>query len=59
MCMGALSGGKADTQKILANAVKALDGRIDSGYSKGILAYDAWKKALETESDFAVGKPAS
>lgn len=55
MCMGALSGERLATREILENAVNALTGRIDCGYSKGILAYDAWKRALENDKDFSVG----
>ncbi len=54
MCMGALKDEKFAVDVILKNAVRALEGRIDCGYSKGVLAYDAWKKALEVEKDFAV-----
>lgn len=49
MCMGAIAEEKLSLEQIMINAVKALSGRIDCGYSKGIKAYDAWKKALEEE----------
>ena len=35
--------------------MKALEGREDGAYSKGILAYDAWKQALLDEKNFNVG----
>ena len=56
MSMGAVSGEKFTPDRIIANAVMALEGREDSGYSKGIRAYDAWKKALEEEKNFAAGE---
>jgi len=55
MCMGPIIGEKISSEQILFNAVKALEGRQDMGYSKGIDAYDAWKKALTEERSFQVG----
>lgn len=55
MCMGAISGEKYTTEEIIINAINALEGRVDCGYSKGVSAYEAWKKALENEKDFVVG----
>lgn len=44
------------TKIILENAINILSGRIDTksnkSFAKGIFAYDAWKKALLTESYF-------
>lgn len=40
---------------IIENAIRVMTGRLDkkSGtYAKGIMAYDAWKKAILNESDF-------
>lgn len=54
MCMGAISGDKLGTEDIIANAVKALTGREEYSYSKGIMAYDAWKCALQKDKEFAV-----
>lgn len=54
MCLGALDGDKYTTADIIANAVKALSGRTDCGYAKGIKAYDAWKEAFSDESNFSV-----
>lgn len=56
MSMGAAVGEKFTSEKIIANAVMALEGREDCGYSKGIKAYDAWKKALEEEKSFMKGE---
>lgn len=55
MCMGAISGEMYTTEEIITNAIEALDGRIDCGYSKGVTAYEAWKSALANEKDFLVG----
>lgn len=54
MCMGAIQGEKISHAEIIANAVKVLTGRKEYSYSKGIDAYDAWKKALMNNSDFSV-----
>lgn len=55
MCMGAIKGESLSAEDIIANGVKALRGRIDSGYSKGLKAYEAWEKALKEEKNFMVG----
>lgn len=54
MCIGALEEDRYMAPDIITNAIKALKGRIDSGYAKGIKAYDAWKEALCDESNFSV-----
>ena len=54
MCMGAIAGKRLTTQDIIDNAVTVLSGRTEYGYAKGVSAYDAWKKALLNEKDFAV-----
>ncbi|MCI9080355.1 MAG: helix-turn-helix transcriptional regulator [Lachnospiraceae bacterium] len=54
MCLGAIEKDKYTTADIIANAVKALSGRMDCGYAKGIKAYDAWKKAISDENNFSV-----
>lgn len=54
MCIGAVDGEKFTQEDIIANAIKALSGRMDCGYAKGIEAYDAWREALEDESNFSV-----
>lgn len=59
MCIGPLKGNHLTTEEILANGIKALRGRIDSGYSKGIKAYEAWKNALKEEKNFGVDENSS
>ncbi len=54
MCMGAIDGDKISISQIISNGIKILTGRTEYDYSKGIDAYDAWKKALRNKSDFAV-----
>ncbi len=55
MCIGALKGERFSADTIMQNAVKALSGRLDSGYYKGVSAYDGWIKALSDEKSFAIG----
>jgi len=56
IAMGEISRPPASTKSILENAIKVMTGRYDkkSGktYAKGITAYDEWKKAILTESEF-------
>ncbi len=54
MCMGSIQGEKIANAEIIANAVKALTGRKEYSYCKGISAYDAWKNALMDNSEFTV-----
>ena len=54
MCMEPIAKEKLLTEKIIANAINAMNGRSDCGYGKGLKAYEAWKKALENEKDFVV-----
>ena len=56
MCMGTVKGKSLSTEEIISNAVKALSGRVDRGYSKGLMAYGAWKKALKEEWNYTVGE---
>ena len=53
MCMGALKGERLPTDTIIQNGIQALSGRMDSGYYKGISAYDGWMKALSDKKSFA------
>lgn len=55
MCMGAIKGERFSADTIIQNAVKALSGRLDSGYYKGISAYDEWINALSDEKNFTIG----
>ncbi|MDE5950038.1 MAG: hypothetical protein K2H12_00455, partial [Acetatifactor sp.] len=52
MCMGPINAEEMTPQEILRQAVKALEGRMEHSYAKGILAYDAWHKMLLEESHF-------
>lgn len=54
MCIGAIEGEKFTREDIIVNAIKALSGRTDCGYAKGIEAYDAWENALCNENSFDV-----
>lgn len=54
MCMGPIQGERMSVEQILKNAVKALTGREDANYSKGINAYSAWKRSLLVEKNFRV-----
>lgn len=54
MCMGAIEGEKISTWDIIQNGIKVLKSRTEYDYSKGICAYDAWKKAIQNDSEFAV-----
>ncbi len=53
MCLGPINGEGMSPREILKQAVKALEGRKDHSYAKGILAYDAWREMLLEESHFA------
>lgn len=53
MCIGPVNGEAASPQEILGQAVKALEGRMEHSYAKGMLAYDAWRKMLLEDSCFA------
>ncbi len=44
---------KADIKEILINATDAMKGRKCGNYAKGLLAYDAWIKAVGNDSDFS------
>lgn len=55
MCVGAVNGQRFSSEEIIANGIKALSGRIDSGYYKGVSGYDAWIAALANEKSFAPG----
>ena len=55
MCIGALKGKRFSADTVIQNGIRALTGRLDSGYYKGISAYDAWINALSDEKNFATG----
>jgi AraC-like DNA-binding protein len=52
MCMGERTGGKKTAEDIVKTAVEVLTGRQEGNYAKGLLAYDAWKKAIMDEEQF-------
>ena len=39
-------------KKLVQNAITVLSGRKHGDYAKGIMAYDAWKRAITDESQF-------
>lgn len=53
MSLEPADGKKADVKTILENAVEAMIGRKYGKYAKGLLAYDAWIRAVENDSDFS------
>jgi hypothetical protein len=53
MALEPLNNEKADIKTILANAIDAMNGRKCGNYAKGLLAYDAWIKAVGNDSDFS------
>lgn len=55
MCVGALNGNRFSEDTIIHNGIRVLTGRMDSGYYKGISAYDGWINALSDEKNFAAG----
>lgn len=55
MCIGALKGERFSADTVIQNGIKALTGRQDSGYYKGVMAYDGWIKALSDEKNFSAG----
>lgn len=46
-------GKMADIKTVLKNGIEAMEGRKSGKYAKGLLAYDAWAKAVENDSDFS------
>lgn len=53
ICMGERTGEKMSAEEIIKTAVEVLTGRQEGEYAKGILAYDAWKKAITDEEQFS------
>ena len=52
MSMGEKASGQMPLKKLIQNAIAVLSGRKHGDYAKGIMAYDAWKKAITDESQF-------
>ena len=51
MSLGDVNAQRADDATIIKNAIAALQGRRDGNYTKGVAAYDVWKKALLEAED--------
>lgn len=52
MSMGQKIPTQMPLKKLIQNAVTVISGRKDGNYAKGIMAYDAWKRAITDESQF-------
>ncbi len=52
MSMGEKTSVPIPLKKLIQNAITVLSGRKHGDYAKGIMAYDAWKKAITDESQF-------
>lgn len=50
--MGEKTSDPMPLKKLLQNAITVLSGRKHGDYAKGIIAYEAWKKAIIDESQF-------
>lgn len=48
-------GNKANLNTMIGHAVEAMTGRKHGNYAKGLLAYDAWMKAVANDKDFSDG----
>lgn len=53
MCIGPIHAEGPAPREILKQAVRALEGRMDHSYAKGVRAYEAWRDMLLDESHFA------
>lgn len=53
MCMSDVIGEKMSLKELVQNGILALTGRTEGAYNKGILAYDAWKHAMQNDADFS------
>lgn len=52
MSIGEMTGELFTIKDITDNAISVLTGRKKDHYAKGILAYDAWRKALSNDKEF-------
>ncbi len=52
MSMGEKTSDPMPLKELIQNAITVLSGRKHGDYAKGIMAYDAWKKAIVDESQF-------
>jgi len=55
MCLGDKCENGVSEEEILSNALRALDGRKEGSYCKGISAYDAWANMLGDDNYFSEG----
>lgn len=53
MSLGETSENKLTTKDIIKNAIEVMEGRQHGTYAKGMLAYDAWKKAITDNTQFS------
>lgn len=54
MAMGEKTSSPMPLKTMVQNAITVLSGRRQGNYAKGLMAYDAWKKAITDESQFPV-----
>lgn len=52
MALEPVDSKKANIKTIINNAIDAMTGRRCGNYAKGLLAYDAWIKAVENDDEF-------
>ncbi|WP_068786473.1 RNA polymerase subunit sigma-24 [Paenibacillus phocaensis] len=50
--LGHKTGNPITDKEIVANAIEVMEGRLCGNYAKGLLAYDAWKKAVTDPAQF-------
>lgn len=55
MCIGDKVNEPITQKEILKNAVRAMTGRVDGCYCKGVAAYDAWADMLGDNNNFSEG----
>ncbi len=53
MSLGEVVSNRFSSKIILTNAIEVMTGRTAGIFSKGIMAYDAWIKALSSDDDFS------
>lgn len=52
MSLGGRAGALAGAKTVIGNALEVMEGRQCGKYAKGLLAYDAWKKAVIDDGQF-------
>ena len=53
MALGEAMQGRFLPKTVLSNAIEVMTGRVNGSYAKGIAAYDAWAKAILSDSEFS------